>query len=154
LNTAIAFEICSYLTRRKLLSQYDSASCLFQHSLNVAGLRRNIQGVLTNQRNNSMEHSRSSEANSHSARQETALRLWNPKVHYRVHKTPPLVPILNQVHPVHTFPPSFPKSHRILSSHLPLGLQSDLFLSDFQTKILYAFLVSHACYMFRQSHPP
>jgi len=33
----------------------------------------------------------------------------------------------------------------ILSSHLCLGLSSDLFPTDFPTKILYAIFMSHAC---------
>jgi hypothetical protein len=40
----------------------------------------------------------------------------------------------------HTFPPYFSGSFLILSSHLRLRLPSDLFLSCFRTKILYAFL--------------
>jgi len=56
-----------------------------------------------------MEQSLSSEANSHSASHETSHLLWKPKVHYYVHEGMPVVPILNQMTTVHTFPPYFPE---------------------------------------------
>jgi len=39
------------------------------------------------------------------------LLLWKQKVRNRVHKIPPLDPIMNQLPKVHTFTPCFSKSH-------------------------------------------
>jgi hypothetical protein len=58
--------------------------------------------------------------------------LWNPNVHYRVHKSPPLVPILSQIGQIPTIP-AYLRSILILSTHLHLGLPSGLFPSGFPT---------------------
>jgi hypothetical protein len=55
--------------------------------------------------------------------------LLNPKVHYRIHKCPPTVPVLRQINPVHTLTSISWRYIWILSSHLRLGLPSSHFTS-------------------------
>ena len=72
----------------------------------------------------SMEQSPSWEANWFSASQEIPHILWNPKVHCRVYKSPPPVPVLRQINPVHAPHHTSWRSILTLSFRLHLGLTS------------------------------
>jgi hypothetical protein len=70
------------------------------------------------------------EAANCAAIQELHRILRNPKIYYRLHKSPPLVPILNYINIVHTTS-SCLRSILILSTHLRFCVPSGLFPSGF-----------------------
>ena len=57
--------------------------------------------------------------------------LWNPKIHYSIHKCPPPLPIQSQIDPVYAPYPITWRSILILSCHPRLVLPSGLFPSCF-----------------------
>jgi hypothetical protein len=83
--------------------------------------------IFTHSLTHSIEQSPSWEVNRFSASREISRILWNPKVHYRIHKCPPPVPTLSQIDPVHVPHHTSWRSILILSSHLCLGPQVDSF---------------------------
>jgi hypothetical protein len=74
-----------------------------------------------------------------SASQEIPYLLVNPKIHYRVHNSPPTFPVLSQMNPVHTLQTYFLKIRYNIV--LPAAPKWSLTLR-LPINILYAFLIS------------
>jgi len=104
---------------------------------------------------NSMEQSPSSELNTYSGSEEIARLLWNPNVHYHVHNSLSLFPILRHMTPVHTFPPCLRNIHSniIISSTFKSPEWSFPFKFSDQKFVCISHL-SHGCYMHHLSHYP
>ena len=99
-----------------------------------------------------MEQSRSQEANRFSARQEIPSIVWNPKVHYRTHKSQSPVSILTRAIQ------SIPQSHflmiylNIILSSMPESSKWYLFLKFPHQSPVYTSPLTYTCYMHYPSH--
>jgi hypothetical protein len=100
-----------------------------------------------------MDHSPYSETNNSSASQNLPHILWNIKVHYRVHKSLPLVPTLSQINSIQTLPWYVLNIYSNIISHLHLSSKLSLtFRLIHQNHALISFL-HHTCNMPSPSHP-
>ena len=101
----------------------------------------------------SMVQSPSWEANWCAASQEIPrIFVWNPKVHYCIHKRPPPVPVLGQPNPVNIPTSYLLEIILILSTHLRLGLPSVLFPPVSPPRPYTPPLLTHTRHMPSPSH--
>jgi hypothetical protein len=70
--------------------------------------------------------------------QELPSILWNPKVQYRVHKSPPLAPIMSHINPIHSIP-SYPSKIHFNIVHPPTSWSSQWSLGNSYTEQMYGF---------------
>jgi len=97
---------------------------------------------------NSMKQGSSWEANISSGSQEIFQIVWNPKVHYHIHKHLPPVPILSLINPIHNCSFQFLNIHfNIFLPPMPRSSMYSLSLRSVYQHPACTSPVSHTCHM-------
>jgi hypothetical protein len=117
-------------------------------------MEKNIQAKASpSQFTYSMEKSLSWQVSWFSASQEIPRVLWNPKVHYCIHKCLPPVPVLSQTNPVHAHKSHFLKILlNIILPSLPESSKWPLSLRFPDQHPVHTSTLPRTCYMPRPPH--
>ena len=100
-----------------------------------------------------MEHSPSWEAKRSSDCQEIPCILWNPKVHYCIHKYLPPLPVLRQYNTIHPSPSHFLMIHfNSIIPYTPRSSKWTLSIRSSHQNPVWTCLVPHMCHMLCPSH--
>jgi hypothetical protein len=87
------------------------------------------------------------DAKSHPTSPEILRILRNLNVHYRVHNSPQLVPILRKMHPVHNLPPYFPQiDPNIILQPTPMSSELSVPVRFFDPYFVSISHLTHAYY--------
>jgi len=93
---------------------------------------------------NCMQQSIVSESINHSTDQEIPHPSWNTKLYYNVHKNPSLLPLLSQMHPIHTLTYIHIICFSIIFLYAP-ATSNGSYLYVFLTKFVCISHLFHAC---------
>jgi hypothetical protein len=143
MQQCVPFVMLTYKCRCQLFI-YNVSMETHEHVVFILTLQMLLSIILTY----STEQSPSWVANRSSASQEIPGILWNLKVHYRIHNSPPHVPILSQVDPVQYLPTHFSNIHFniILPSTHGSSKRSPSLRVSHQNRVCTSPL-PHTCYM-------
>jgi len=143
---------CAHKTSPWPLLEYKHISLCFLRKLVALRETRSVYVELNFYvPSNYMKKSLSWETYTRSANQEISRLLWNPKVHYRVHNSPPVIPILCYMNPVRNLAPCFFKIY--FNTFLLCSPWSPKWSRQvFQLKFCAHFMSLPCVYMPRPSH--